>query len=1550
MNWRIRRARLEAAGPADARYDDVTLSFAADGRAAPNAVVLLRNGGGKSLLLHLLFKSLLPRRSDGTKTAEQQRAARPVVLPGECATVAIEWEHRDDPGRLLVTGHSFERGDGEESRWIFEPHDGILTLDTLPLRDGRRRRTRAGLIRALDALSDGHPRLGFRVVAGVRAWEDELLGVGIDPAILRYQARLNRSEGGDDDELRFNSPEAFARFVLQMVLEDEPLAKLQQQVQTHADQLARRDALAREADFCRDVAGLLQELAAAHARAEESAVEQARAEAAQRQLARVVDAAIDAGIERLDRLRLQREPLDRQRRRLEADERDLDGETRIVRARTERLLSDAAEAAVREAADAARAADAEHAAWQFVETLAALSESKGELAGLAERVQAQERGVADAREERRTAALALAGALLHAAAALDGEAETLRERLARAEESQDELRRESEELSRRAGELKQRRGTLEAQLDNFARATERLRADELLGDGERPSAAVERFEAEREDLIGQRHDLDGRIASLRERREQQTERREEARAKAAEHAAAAQELERRRDQALARMRGELDGAIHDALDVPASWQPLEEPAGAELALERARAAADARRATVANEIDARAADERALERDGLLAVESDVERICEELEAMGMRALPALRHLAETRGDGDRAALEAAIAARPGAAAGIVLLDGDPHEAIVELQAARVRPPRRPLIVVAAAELDGAAATAAGRRRRSRARSGAPEGAAVVLPAAGAYDPEAAEAEREQIATRLAELRAAREQHQRLSAQLGRLGAIVAGEAEALRGLLPPSGRNERRLLNALARELARLEEQAEAARTRAEEQERLLRESGETLAGLESRRVEVEQAERRCERALERLDAVDDLDVRALRGEFERLAARIDELTAEAEGVRRRRDETIRDAKGLEDRLATLEGEAATLRRRAAELPLDGREPVAAEGSLAELSERLLVAEQLLESRISDGELRARMAGAEARAARLRADLERAGEAVVARARQLAGSTAGIDPAALARGQREAKEAYERALREQGEAATVEGQAAERLYAANEALTPADRTREPRLLKTLTPKDPAHGAALLGELNELRAAREAEVADNRAKLADSDERIATEEELLAELRAGRGRLAVDERARVRPATAAGAARGHAAAAHGDAAAAHGDAAAAHGDAGATSRTGARSAAAAGSRASEPRAFVGELPAWVRRRDRIHEQVTEAVAAVEAATRAHGESRRLLQERLRALADAVAAADERIPAGITAPLRAGEALAPDAARLEGELRTRAGELDRTVGELERHRQALVAQLLAVGAEGVRKLDRVAAATTLPREEALGAWSGKQFARVRHTVLTDDAARHTQLGRVLDAAVEGNARRRGLDLAFAATMALLQDGLEVTVLKPHPQPDGQYHPIEVVGPEFSGGEELTIKLVLFCAVSAVRTAERAGRSAAGRRAGPLLIDNPIGTASRESLVDLQLRLARHLDAQFIPFTGLEGELNVTGRFAAVVALTNDKDLLGGMRYVKPVGGDGRAPILPPRPDDTPDGAALVTAVSYTPRVDVAALADAARGEG
>jgi chromosome segregation ATPase len=1478
VNWRIRRARLEAAGPADARYDDVTLSFTADGRAAPNAVVLLRNGGGKSLLLSLLFKSLLPRRADGTKTAEEQRAARPVVLADECATVAIEWEHRDD-GRLLVTGHSFERGEGEESRWIFEPLDGVLTLDDLPLRDGRRRRTRAGLMKALDALGQAHPRLRFRAVTGVRAWEDELFACGIDPAILRYQARLNRGEGGDDDELRFNSPEAFARFVLQMVLEDEPLAKLQQQVQTHAEQLARRTALALEAEFCRDAAALLQAVAATHGQAVDADAAHATAVASQRRLAGTLDAAIARGRERRERLLEQQEPLERRRRQLEAIERDLDGETRLVRARTERLVAAAAEEAVAEAAARARATDAEHAAWQLVETLVALSEAEAERDELADRVSQQERGAADARAERRDAALALAGALLHAAGTLDEQARQLAARRAEAERRQSELGERIEELGRRQSELNGRRGTLEAQLDAFARATERLRADGLLRDGERPSSASARIEAEREDLAGQQQELVERIAALRERREAIAQRRDAARDEADAEARIARELADRRDHAVARLRRLVTDAVQDALDVAAGWQPLDEPAGAERALERARAAADQRRATVANEIDARTADQRSLERDGLLAIESDVERVCAELADAGIEAHSALRYLADTASADAWARL---IQARPGIAAGVVVVGSAPAEAVAELTHARVRPPRRPLIVARAETL-----LADAPRRQTASDDAA---AAVLLPAAGAYDRAAGEAELEQVSAALEELRTAYERHGELSAELARVAATLAGEVEALRGQLPPAAANDRRLLGAVARTVTHHEERAAAARERAERETAALRDVEASLSEAERQEQDVARRGARCERALERLGAVDDLDVAAARAELARLGERLEALVAEVQDAGRERDELIRAGTGLEDRLAQVREEAATLRRRAAELPLDGAAPVAAAGSLAALTERLSVAEQLLQARISDGELRARMAVAEQRAGRLRAEVERAGDAVRERAASLASSAAGIDAQRLARGRREAKEAWERALRDQGEARTVRDQAAARLSAAESALTPADRTRTPALLDTLEPADPVHGAALLARLGELRAERERDVAENRAKLHESQERIALEEHLLEELVNGRARLAVEA----------------------------GDVVA-HGD---------------------------ELPSWTRRRERIYEQVTEAVGAVDAGAREQTAARERLRGELQALADLVAGADERVSTGITTPLRAGEALAADAGRLEGELRTRAGELDRMIGELERHRQAIVAQLLTIGAEGVRKLDRVASATTLPREEALGAWSGKQFARVRHRALTDEREREREIGRVLDAAVEGQARRRGLDLAFAATMALLQERLEVSVLKPHPQPDDRYHPIEVVGPEFSGGEELTIKLVLFCAVSAVRTAERSGRARSGRRAGPLLIDNPIGTASRESLVDLQLRLARHLDAQFIPFTGLEGELNVTGRFATTVALTNDKDLLSGMRYVRAVDPDSRPP-LPPRPAGTPADAAVVTAISYTPGVDVVALADDAR---
>lgn len=60
---RLRRIRLDGIGPTGARFDPVTIDLTnRDGEAAKVALIHLENGGGKSVLLKLVFSAVLPGR------------------------------------------------------------------------------------------------------------------------------------------------------------------------------------------------------------------------------------------------------------------------------------------------------------------------------------------------------------------------------------------------------------------------------------------------------------------------------------------------------------------------------------------------------------------------------------------------------------------------------------------------------------------------------------------------------------------------------------------------------------------------------------------------------------------------------------------------------------------------------------------------------------------------------------------------------------------------------------------------------------------------------------------------------------------------------------------------------------------------------------------------------------------------------------------------------------------------------------------------------------------------------------------------------------------------------------------------------------------------------------------------------------------------------------------------------------------------------------------------------------------------------------------------
>jgi hypothetical protein len=173
---------------------------------------------------------------------------------------------------------------------------------------------------------------------------------------------------------------------------------------------------------------------------------------------------------------------------------------------------------------------------------------------------------------------------------------------------------------------------------------------------------------------------------------------------------------------------------------------------------------------------------------------------------------------------------------------------------------------------------------------------------------------------------------------------------------------------------------------------------------------------------------------------------------------------------------------------------------------------------------------------------------------------------------------------------------------------------------------------------------------------------------------------------------------------------------------------------------------------------------------------------------------------------------------------------------------------------------------------------------------LGEWAGQRFLEVgpRSTVETADAVVRDRCSRLVDALTARGAEvPRGLELLWQATDAVVGDGnWKARVLKP-----STTFAIERVSVErmrkWSGGEKVTISLLLFCMVAKLRATSR-GRDVPGLGALPL--DNPLGKANYVVFLDLQRKVAAANGVQLIFLTGV-GDLKAVGRFPNIIRMRN-----------------------------------------------------------
>ncbi|MEY9966248.1 hypothetical protein ABIA33_004307 [Streptacidiphilus sp. MAP12-16] len=1520
--YELNRVRLYSIGPAGARYADTVLDLSGVGdpcpspaprqpgffdeeqtgpirRPAPAGVLFLENGGGKSVLLKLIFSVMLPGHRN-TLGGASSGVLRKFLLADDCGHVALEWQHTLTGESVVVGKVSEWRGRQvsadprkfAEAWYSFRPGPG-LSLDSLPVAERAsllpapgqeapaatsrgRRRTMKGFRDILTEAGKAYPELDLTWEEGHDRWIDHLGGLGLDPELFRYQREMNADEGEAAGLFAVKNDADFTDLLLRAVTDTRDTDGLADLVHGFAAKLGRRAELTAERDFTAGSLDLLHRITEA-ATARESVRETHRAaERRTRRLARTLAARAVAERDRSRELAAQVA----EAATTVADAEDARTRQSLVTAELTHRHASLALAAATGTAAALRKelldARTLHAAWQATELVLRHRSAADRSARVSAAIREAERDAAPALAARTRAARALVGALETAADAaetqadreeqradaLQAEGEAARRDATAAATAAQKARSETEHLRQRLSEVEQetraavRSGWIDAADPDAAAATS-ARGDGAAIDPAR--AALDASDAEKDATAAweQARAVADRAAGRAREAAARGNRAELAAARASDALAAAE----------AALAAEQDTAARLAAD-PRAAELLGVGPG-ELSAEALDRSADPLRELIDDSVTAAertlfelrtaaAADSRvlaALGDGGLLPPGPDVLATVEYLGEHGVPALPGWRYLAQSVDPADH---DRILDARPQLVDGVIVTDPAALRRAREILAAAALLPRSAVAVGTAAALLGPV----------RDSDPAFSDVFLVPPNPAMHDENAADEERRQLRDRAT---ARDEQIRSLAARLG-ADRLVGGRLASWRARCP-------------AGHLAALAADAEAARTTLD-----LARAELTTARTEHHEAEAEHAEasrlrdergEAAQQARRRADALAGLAFR-LR-ERANWTGRLRELADETTQAEQRQQQcTDRALAADEDRRAAQRAAddarrtVRALRAERAELPsaeLPGAEAEAGSGSgtdlldgtegtasLPALREAHRAASQLYDQVGVGADLRAEQARAEGDESAARTELDRLTNKVRTRAEELLTSPDGADgpgrQAAAARAEdlvqtieTRASAASEHLGRLRGEAersAPVTGDAHTELP---DELVPADTEHAQGLLRTATSE--------LARRTDLLSASRSAHGELQHALEATQHAAAEFDETAAQLRDGLRE----------PAPAAPDAN-----AEDDAAQPYPGTLAEARQVAADSRRALRAAGA----------DLGAADLAVR--DAADALVRHANATRFEAVRTP--ARQQVRE---------------LPASVL----------PDhavawAAAFAPRLRVLTDELE----QLERNRDSIVDRLRGLVETSLATLRAAQRLSRLP--EGLGEWSGQEFLRIRfedpdHAVLTE------RLGEVIDEATRAAVRRTGaasgasdwgrrdgMSLLLRGVHAAVEPrGVAVEILKPDAVLRAERVSVSQMSDVFSGGQLLTAAIALYCTMAALRANDRGQARLA--HAGTLFLDNPIGRANATYLIELQRAVASALGVQLIYTTGLL-DANALAEFPLIIRLRNDADLRAGLKYI------------------------------------------------
>ncbi|MFH8992388.1 hypothetical protein [Streptomyces sp. NPDC017940] len=1580
--YELSRVRLYSIGPAGARYADTVLDLRGVGdvvpdpapaqaeffeeepvgpprRPAPAGVLFLENGGGKSVLLKLIFSVMLPGHRN-TLGGASSGVLRKFLLADDCGHVALEWQHTLT-GECVVVGKVSEwRGRQvsndprkfAEAWYSFRPGPG-LSLDSLPVAESTavrapvegasgaqgRRRTMKGFRDALTDAVKAYPHLEVHWEEIHDRWNEHLGDLGLDPELFRYQREMNADEGEAAGLFAVKKDSDFTDLLLRAVTDTRDTDGLADLVHGFGNKLGRRAELIAERDFTAgsvDLLGRIVDAADTRARARDV---HAGAERRTRSLARRLSA---RAVEERGRAAELAEQVTTAAHTVTAAEQSR-GRSALIAAELAYRHASLALTVAEKAAAAQRRelADARtlHSAWQAAEAVLRHRAAADRSARVAVAIREAERDAAPALAARAKAAADLVHALHTAAEGAESLANEEEERSAALQESGESAHRdataaatEAQRVRSESGHLRQRLAEVEQETDEAVRAGW---LDDSAPDADPARAALAASDAEK-----------SAVAAWDEARE--------AARRAADHAKEAAGVEARAELTAARAADAATAAeqAYDAEQRTAESLAREERLAELLGLPGAYGA----RSTAAGVPGPRHADAGA-ERGGSPAGSGFA----------GIGAQDSGTAAGTGSGTGTAGGTGTGVGAGPqavpasvGPAGGHTAREGAHPDG--SYASAAVGPASQTPLT--SAELDRGAddlktllddGVAAAERQLFELRTAAADDSRILaalgdggllppgpdvlatveflgeqgIPAlpgwrylAQAVDP----ADHARVLAARPELvdgvvitdpdTHARAREALAGAALLPRSTVAVGTAAALLAPTPGEASEDGAVFlvppNPAMHDEHAADEERRALRARATSRDDEIRALAQRLAKDRELAARLASWRAGCPagRLAELADAARDARAFAEEAEAELTEARTaraeaDEAAADAARVRDERQDAAQRARRAADALAGL---AFRLRERSRW-----------GAQLRELADDAAESEARAQTCLD----RARAADEDRRAAQRAADdARRTARALRAERAEIAGAPEDValdqeGPKTSLPALREAYRAASQLYEKVGVGADLRAEQARAESDESAALAELDRlsnkvrTRAAQLLEGTDGADgpSRQAAAARAEAQvQLIETRASNASEQLGRLRGEAERLAPEDgdahtDLPEEL------VPVDaEQAQVllRTATTELAERTEAL----------GRAKEAHA---ALLRTHRVTEDAAGG-FEETAALLRDLLREHHDAAEDEKQPASYPGALEEARRAAAEARRSLRGCAADLSTAESAVREasdilvrhanatryeqvRTPARQQIRELPASALPEHAKKWADAFAPRLRVLTDELEQLERNRDSIVDRLRGLVESSLATLRSAQRLSRLP--EGLGEWSGQEFLRVRFEE-PDQATLAERLGEVIDdatrAAVKKNSdlRRDGMSLLLRSVQAALEPrGVAVEILKPDAVLRAERVPVGQMGDVFSGGQLLTAAIALYCTMAALRSNDR-GRDK-HRHAGTLFLDNPIGRANATYLLELQRAVSDALGVQLLYTTGLF-DTTALAEFPLVIRLRNDADLRAGLKYI------------------------------------------------